>query len=58
MRVAAALLAEQERGNRSQDVERARLSFQESEITLDDAKKDKRRFDDLFHGLGVPMPVG
>ena len=48
VRVAAALLAEQERGNRSQDVERARLSFQEAEITLDDARKDKRRFDDLF----------
>lgn len=48
VKVAAALLAEQERGNRSQDVERARLSFQEAEITLDDAKKDKRRFDDLF----------
>jgi HlyD family secretion protein len=46
--VAAALLAEQERGNRSQDVERARLSLQEAEITLDDARKDKRRFDDLF----------
>ena len=48
VKVEAALLAEQERGNRSQDVERARLSFQEAEITLDDAKKDKRRFDDLF----------
>lgn len=48
VRVAAALLAEQERGNRSQDVERARLSFQEAEITLDDAGKDKRRFDALF----------
>jgi HlyD family secretion protein len=48
VKVAAALLAEQERGNRSQEVERARLSFQEAEITLDDARKDKRRFDDLF----------
>jgi HlyD family secretion protein len=48
VRVAAALLAELEKGNRSQDVERARLSFQEAEITLDDARKDKRRFDDLF----------
>jgi len=48
VKVAAALLAEQERGNRSQDVERARLSFQEAEITVEDARKDKRRFDDLF----------
>lgn len=48
VKVAAALLAEQERGNRSQDVERARLSFQEAEITMVDARKDKRRFDDLF----------
>lgn len=47
-KAAAALLAEQERGNRAQDVERARLSFQEAEITLDDARKDKHRFDDLF----------
>ncbi len=48
VKVAAALLAEQERGNRSQDVERAKLSYQEAEITLDDARKDKHRFDDLF----------
>lgn len=48
VRAAAAQLAEQQAGNRSQDVERARLSFQEAEITLDDARKDKRRFDDLF----------
>ena len=48
VKVAAALLAEQERGTRSQDVERARLLLQEAEITVDDARKDKRRFDDLF----------
>ncbi len=48
VKVAAALLADQEKGNRSQDVERARLSFQEAEITMKDAEKDKRRFDDLF----------
>lgn len=48
VRAAAAQLAEQQAGNRSQDVERARLSFLEAEITLEDARKDKRRFDDLF----------
>lgn len=48
VRAAAAQLAEQQAGNRTQDVERARLSFLEAEITLEDARKDKRRFDDLF----------
>jgi HlyD family secretion protein len=48
VKASAAQLADQEKGNRSQDVERARLSFQEAEITMEDARKDKRRFDDLF----------
>jgi len=47
-KAAAAQLAEQEKGNRLQEVERARLSSQEAEITMEDARKDKRRFDDLF----------
>ncbi len=48
VKAAAAQLAEQEMGNRVQDVERARLSVQEAEINMEDARKDKRRFDDLF----------
>ena len=48
VQAAAAQLAEQQAGNRTQDIERARLSLQEAEIAMDDARKDKRRFDDLF----------
>ena len=48
LKAAAAQLAEQERGNRLQEVERARLSFLEAEIALDNVGKDKRRFDELF----------
>jgi HlyD family secretion protein len=48
VKAAAAQLAEQERGNRFQEVERARLSFQEADIALENAGRDKRRFDQLF----------
>jgi HlyD family secretion protein len=48
VKASAAQLAEQEKGNRLQEVERARLSFQEAEIALENAGRDKRRFDQLF----------
>jgi HlyD family secretion protein len=41
-------LAELEAGYRSQDVERARLAVQEAEIAMEDARKDKNRYDRLF----------
>ncbi len=48
LQFSAAQLAETEAGNRPQDVERARLSLQEARINLDDAEKDRLRFEDLF----------
>ncbi len=45
---AKAQLAEQEAGNRVQEVERAKLSVQEAEINRDNALKDKQRYDNLF----------
>jgi HlyD family secretion protein len=43
-----AQLAEAESGLRSQEVERARLAAEASQVTLDHARKDKQRYDELF----------
>jgi len=43
-----ARLTELERGYRSQDVERARLAAEETRVTLENARKDKARYDELF----------
>ena len=41
-------LAELEAGYRTQEVEQARLAFEEARFTLEEAHKDKIRFDKLF----------
>jgi HlyD family secretion protein len=41
-------LAELEAGYRTQEVEQARLAFEEARFTLEEARKDKIRFDKLF----------
>lgn len=43
-----ALLKEAESGNRVQEVERARLAAEASRVTLDNARRDKERYDELF----------
>jgi HlyD family secretion protein len=43
-----AQLREAEFGNRLQEVERARLAAEASQVTLDNARKDKARYDELF----------
>ena len=43
-----AQVAQAEFGYRSQEVERARLSAEGSRVTLDNARKDKERYDELF----------
>ncbi len=43
-----ARLAEVEFGYRSQEVERARLAAESSRVTLDNARKDKERYDELY----------
>ncbi|HSO62990.1 MAG TPA: efflux RND transporter periplasmic adaptor subunit [Desulfobacterales bacterium] len=43
-----AQLAQQETGNRSQEIIRARLTAEATRVTLDNARKDKARYDDLF----------
>jgi len=43
-----AQLAEMEAGYRSQEVEQARLKFQAAKFTMEEAKKNKNRFDTLF----------
>ena len=43
-----AQLAEAETGLRSQEIERARLAVEVSQVTLDNALKDKQRYDELF----------
>lgn len=47
-RALQAQLREAESGNRSQDVERARLAAEASRVTLDNARKDKERYDELY----------
>ncbi len=48
MNAAQSQLSEQEAGNRVQDVARAKLSVQEADVNLNNALKDRRRYDDLF----------
>jgi HlyD family secretion protein len=43
-----AQLAEAESGYRSQEVERARLAADSARVTLDNARKDKQRYDELY----------
>jgi HlyD family secretion protein len=43
-----AQLAEAESGYRLQEVERARLAAEASRVTLENARKDKERYDELF----------
>jgi HlyD family secretion protein len=43
-----AQLREAESGNRLQEVERARLAAESSRVTLDNARRDKERYDELF----------
>jgi HlyD family secretion protein len=43
-----AQLAEAESGYRSQEVERARLAAESARVTLDNARKDKQRYDELY----------
>jgi HlyD family secretion protein len=58
-RAAAALsalqarLAEAESGYRSQEVERARLAADAARVTLENARKDRDRYDELFRKGGV-----
>ena len=48
-----AQLAQQETGNRSQEIARARLAAEATRVTLDNARKDKARYDELFAKGGV-----
>jgi HlyD family secretion protein len=48
MRALQSQLAELQAGYRAQEVERARLAFQEARIRMEDARKDKTRFDMLY----------
>ena len=48
VRAVQSQLAELQAGYRSQEVERARLAFQEARIRMEDARKDKTRFDMLY----------
>ena len=43
-----AQLTQQETGNRSQEIARARLAAEAAQVTLDNARKDKARYDELF----------
>jgi HlyD family secretion protein len=43
-----AQLTQQETGNRSQDIARARLTAEATQVALDNARKDKARYDELF----------
>jgi HlyD family secretion protein len=43
-----AQLTQQETGNRSQDIARARLTAEATLVSLDNARKDKARYDELF----------
>jgi len=43
-----AQLAEAEFGYRSQEVERARLAAESARVTLDNTRKDKQRYDELY----------
>ncbi|MGE5256698.1 MAG: efflux RND transporter periplasmic adaptor subunit [Hyphomicrobiales bacterium] len=43
-----AQLTEAETGLRSEEIERARLAVEASQVVLDNARKDKQRYDDLF----------
>jgi HlyD family secretion protein len=43
-----AQVAEAESGYRSQEVERARLAAESARVTLDNARKDKQRYDELY----------
>jgi HlyD family secretion protein len=43
-----AQLKEAESGNRLQEVERARLAAEASRVTMDNARKDKERYDELY----------
>jgi HlyD family secretion protein len=47
-RALQAQLREAESGNRSQEVKRARLAAEASRVTLDNARKDKERYDELY----------
>ena len=47
-----AQLAEAESGLRTQEIERARLAAEASRVRLDNSRKDKQRYDELF-GRGV-----
>jgi HlyD family secretion protein len=43
-----AQLTQEETGNRSQEIARARLAAEATQVTLDNARKDKARYDELF----------
>jgi HlyD family secretion protein len=47
-RALKAQLTQQETGNRSQEIARARLAAEAARVTLDNARKDKARYDELF----------
>jgi HlyD family secretion protein len=47
-RALEAQLREAESGYRSQEVERARLAAEAAQVTLDNARKDKERYDELY----------
>jgi HlyD family secretion protein len=48
-----AQLAEAESGYRSQEVERARLAAEAARVTLENARKDKDRYEELYRKGGV-----
>jgi HlyD family secretion protein len=48
VRALQAQLTEAETGLRSEEIERARLAVEASQVVLDNARKDKQRYDDLF----------
>ena len=48
VRALKAQLTQEETGNRSQEIARARLDAEATQVTLDNARKDKARYDELF----------
>ncbi len=48
VRALKAQLTQEETGNRSQEIARARLAAEATQVTLDNARKDKARYDELF----------
>jgi len=53
-----AQLTQQETGNRSQEIARARLAAEAAQVTLDNARKDLRYYTHLAESLNAPSLVG